>query len=107
MVLPDGNGRTGRLVMNYSLLENDLPPLIINKENKGLYNQILHEAQIKRFPSEDDIKVFYEFTAPFLLQEEKRIESFYYKEQNQMIDFNGIKKTNKSRNDEGNEDSEL
>ncbi len=99
----DGNGRTGRMVMNYSLLENGLPPLIINKENKGLYNQILHEAQIKSFPSENDIEVFYKFTAPFLLKEKKRIESFNYKEQNQMIDFNGVKKTNKNKTGGGNE----
>src|SRR5690625_3930784 len=98
----DGNGRTGRMVMNYSLLDNDLPPLIINKENKGLYNQILHEAQIKSFPSENDIKVFYEFTAPFLLKEKQRIESFNYKEKNQMVDFNGVKKVNKNRNGGGN-----
>ncbi|HLR68354.1 MAG TPA: Fic family protein [Virgibacillus sp.] len=98
----DGNGRTGRMVMNYSLLENGLPPLIINKENKGLYNQILHEAQMKSFPSENDIEVFYEFTAPFLLKEEQRIESFNYKEQNQMIDLNGVKKANINRNGRGN-----
>jgi len=98
----DGNGRTGRMVMNYSLLDNDLPPLIINKENKGLYNQILHEAQIKSFPSENGIKVFYEFTAPFLLKEKQRIESFNYKEKNQMVDFNGVKKLNKNRNGGGN-----
>lgn len=93
----DGNGRTGRMVMNYSLLANGLPPLIINHENKGLYQQILHEAQIKRLPSEKDIDAFYEFTAPFLEKEEQRIESFYNQEQNQIIDTNRIDK-DKSNN---------
>lgn len=81
----DGNGRTGRMVMNYSLLQNGLPPLIINKENKGVYNQILHEAQIKAFPSETDIEAFYTFAEAFLENEKKRIQSFEGKEKNQMI----------------------
>ncbi len=34
----DGNGRTGRLVMNYLLLLNDHPPIIIHEEDrKGYY----------------------------------------------------------------------
>ena len=34
----DGNGRTGRLVMNYLLLLNDHPPVIIHEEDrKGYY----------------------------------------------------------------------
>ncbi|WP_158234719.1 Fic family protein [Lentibacillus sediminis] len=37
----DGNGRTGRMVMNYSLLENNLPPIIIKKEDKNTYIHIL------------------------------------------------------------------
>lgn len=90
----DGNGRTGRMVMNYSLLKNGLPPLIIEKENKGLYNQILHEAQIKEIPSENDIETFYDFVEPFLQNEKRRIESFNYKEQNQMINYDGIEKEN-------------
>lgn len=86
----DGNGRTGRMVMNYSLLENGLPPLIINKENKGVYTQILHEAQIKAFPSDTDIEAFYTFAEPFLKNEKKRIQSFNEKEKNQMIKDAGL-----------------
>lgn len=97
----DGNGRTGRMVMNYSLLERGLPPLIINKENKGVYHRMLHEAQIKSFPSEKDIEVFYKFTAPLLLEEEKRIKSFHHKEQNQIIDLNGIKKGKQNKESGG------
>lgn len=99
----DGNGRTGRMVMNYSLLENRLPPLIIDKENKGLYNKILHEAQLKSFPAEEDIDLFYELIHPFLQNEKKRIESFLYKEKNQMIGYDGIEKESKSKKSQKNE----
>lgn len=99
----DGNGRTGRMVMNYSLLENGLPPLIIDKENKGLYNKILHEAQLKSFPAEEDIEMFYELIHPFLQNEKKRIESFLYKEKNQMIGYDGIEKESKSKKSQKNE----
>ena len=91
----DGNGRTGRMVMNYSLIENGLPPLIIKKEDRGLYNNILHEAQIKEFPSESDIEAFYEFALPLMTEEKKRIESFFNQEKNQMIDNNGFEKKQK------------
>src|SRR5690625_4663886 len=93
----DGNGRMGRMIMNYSLLENGLPPLIIDKENKGLYNQILHEAQIKVFHSENDIESFYNFVEPFLQNEQKRIESFHYKEKNQILNYDGFEKENTER----------
>lgn len=33
----DGNGRTGRLLINYELLKNNLPPVIIPKDNKAEY----------------------------------------------------------------------
>lgn len=86
----DGNGRTGRMVMNYSLLGNGLPPLIIDKKNKGLYHQILHEAQMKTFPDENDLETFYNFVDPFLQSERKRIESFNYKEKNQLIHYDEV-----------------
>ena len=33
----DGNGRTGRLLLNYYLLLQNYPPLIINSEDKNVY----------------------------------------------------------------------
>ena len=30
----DGNGRTGRLLLNYELLKNDLPPVVISKDER-------------------------------------------------------------------------
>lgn len=39
----DGNGRVGRLLINYSLIDNDLPPCVIPKENKLEYMEYLSE----------------------------------------------------------------
>ncbi len=40
----DGNGRISRLIMNYHLLKNDLPPVIIKSVDKKNYLFALHEA---------------------------------------------------------------
>ena len=37
----DGNGRTGRLLINYELLKNDLPPIVISKEDRVKYFEFL------------------------------------------------------------------
>jgi Fic family protein len=42
----DGNGRISRLLMNYVLIKNDLPPVIIKSEDKRNYLQALHLADI-------------------------------------------------------------
>lgn len=76
----DGNGRTGRMIMNYVLIENDLPPLIIKKEDRNIYTEILHEAQTKEIPSERDIEKFYNFALPLMKEEQQRIEAFYNQE---------------------------
>lgn len=65
------------MIMNYSLLENDFSPLIIKKENRSSYTELLHEAQTKNFPSESDIDNFYDFAIPLMNEEQKRIEAFY------------------------------
>lgn len=72
----DGNGRTGRMVMNYSLLENNLPPLIIRKKDKNTYMRILGEAQADDFPNDEEVNKFMEFTKPLLEEEKKRIIAF-------------------------------
>ena len=43
----DGNGRTGRLAMNYFLLQHDHPPIVIHEEDKNLYYQSLEAFDIK------------------------------------------------------------
>lgn len=40
----DGNGRTGRIIMNYILLQHDYPPIIITKKNRAKYLDKLHKA---------------------------------------------------------------
>lgn len=39
----DGNGRVGRTLLNYFLMINDNPPLIIYDEDKNIYYQALEE----------------------------------------------------------------
>ncbi|MBY0221777.1 Fic family protein [Sporosarcina aquimarina] len=72
----DGNARAGRMIMNYSLLENDLPPLIIKNHEKDAYLQVLKESQMKEFPEEKDIENFVVFAKPILEEERKRMLSF-------------------------------
>jgi len=43
----DGNGRTGRLLMNAMLLKNNLPPAIVKQEKKRIYNSCLRKAQLE------------------------------------------------------------
>lgn len=40
----DGNGRTGRMIMNYILLSNNLPPTIIHKKTRKEYLEAMREA---------------------------------------------------------------
>lgn len=43
----DGNGRTGRMLLNYYLMINDYPPVIINTEDKRNYYDALNEYDEK------------------------------------------------------------
>jgi|SRR3989344_2683218 len=40
----DGNGRTGRILLNYILIKNDYPPLIIYKKTRAEYLEVLRKA---------------------------------------------------------------
>ena len=40
----DGNGRTGRMIMNYILLKSNLPPTIIHKKTRKEYLESMREA---------------------------------------------------------------
>jgi len=82
----DGNGRTGRMIMNYSLLENNLPPFIIRKNDKTKYMQILGEAQMKEFPDKVDIENFVTFAKLIMEEERKRMVSFSNKAAHQIIE---------------------
>ena len=63
----DGNGRTGRIVMNYSLLQQGFPPLIIEKETKAQYIEFL---------GNQDIDGFVQFAKDILEKEQKRMQAF-------------------------------
>ncbi len=52
----DGNGRLGRTLLNYFLLVNNLPPVIIYNEDKKYYYEIL-----EKFDEENDLKSSVEF----------------------------------------------
>lgn len=63
----DGNGRTGRLLLNYSLLEQGFPPLIIQKETKETYFEIL---------AKQDLTGFFEYAKALLEDEPYRLQAF-------------------------------
>ena len=63
----DGNGRTGRMIMNYSLLQEVFPPLIIEKETKAQYVELL---------ATQDVHSFLSFATDILEKESKRMTAF-------------------------------
>lgn len=71
----DGNGRTGRMVMNYSLLQQGFPPLIIEKETKAQYIEFL---------GTQDVDGFVQFAREILEKEKKRMRAFKNQEQEQI-----------------------
>ena len=42
----DGNGRTGRLLLNYELLKNNIPPVVISKDDRVKYFKFLSDNDI-------------------------------------------------------------
>jgi Fic family protein len=57
----DGNGRISRLLMNYHLIRNGFPPVIIKTSDKNFYLAALNRADV------GDIDVFVEFVAKQLI----------------------------------------
>lgn len=47
----DGNGRVARLLMNYVLLRNNFPPVIIKSNDKANYLHALHDADTGKYDS--------------------------------------------------------
>lgn len=65
----DGNGRTGRMLLNYILMKNDYPPIIIQKRTRADYLEALRRAD-KSDPSKieiNDYKNLIQFTADELI----------------------------------------
>lgn len=50
----DANGRTGRLIMNKILMQNNYPPIIVYKENKEAYFNAINDAR-------EDKKKYHQF----------------------------------------------
>lgn len=71
----DGNGRTGRVIMNYSLLQEGFPPLIIEKETKATYIELL---------AKQDLDGFMSFAKEILVKERKRMGAFQNMDQEQI-----------------------
>ena len=67
----DGNGRTGRLLLNYELLKNNIPPIVINKEDRVKYFEFLRN---------NDIIGLSKWLKDLSVQEKERIKKFGYKE---------------------------
>ena len=66
----DENGRTGSLLINYELLKNDLPPVVIAKENRVKYFEVLRN---------NDSNGLAEWLKELSTREEERMEKFGYK----------------------------
>lgn len=47
----DGNGRTGRLLINFEFLKNNLPPIVIPKEERTKYFELLRNKDIEELAS--------------------------------------------------------
>lgn len=56
MVLHDANGRTGRTILNYFLLINNHPPVVIKNEEKKNYLNAL-----RAFDREEDLNPLIDF----------------------------------------------
>ena len=61
----DGNGRTARLIMNYELIKNNYPPVLINESQKLSYYALIEEINTNTDYLNDplnfgDIKLFNE-----------------------------------------------
>ena len=65
----DGNGRTGRLLINYELIKNNLPPVVIAKENRVKYFEFLKN---------NDNTGFAKWLKELSIKEEERMKKFGY-----------------------------
>lgn len=66
----DGNGRTGRLLLNYELLKNDLPPVVIRKDERVKYFEFIRK---------NDSSGLAEWFKELSNAEEQRMQKFGYK----------------------------
>lgn len=62
----DGNGRTSRLLLNFELMKNGYRPIIIKKENRSRYYEVLDYAHTTM-----DYHPFLEFVAEAVIESEQ------------------------------------
>lgn len=84
----DGNGRTGRLLLNYELLRNGYAPIVIPKEERTRYFKLLAEYDVKGLTS-----FFYELEQ----KEWELLKEFGY-EQEKELEASQEKKCTKIKN---------
>lgn len=68
----DGNGRTGRLLINYELLKNNLPPIVISKEDRVKYFEFIRNS---------DTIGFSKWLKELIKIELERLKSFGYEKE--------------------------
>lgn len=78
----DGNGRTARLIMNYELIKNNYPPILINESQKLSYYAIIEEinecVDYQNNPFDfGDIKLFNETIQQLSIVTFKNMQKFY------------------------------
>lgn len=67
----DGNGRTGRLLLNYELMKNNVKPVIISKDDRVQYFEFLDKQ---------DVTGLAEFLKNLSAKEKERMEKFGYQD---------------------------
>ncbi len=63
----DGNGRVGRILLNFILINNNYPPLIIHKKKRDKYLQALRIADSSDLTKAD--KEYYKKLVDFIVEE--------------------------------------
>ncbi|MBC9786967.1 Fic family protein [Carnobacterium maltaromaticum] len=74
----DGNGRTGRMIMNYSLLKEKLPPFIVHKSDRGVY--------IERLANQD-VEGLKKMALEEMNQERERMIDFGHTKENEITEI--------------------
>lgn len=78
----DGNGRVARLIMNYELIKNNYPPVLINETQKIYYYSVIEEININTNYLEDpfaigDIKIFCDTIEQLSVVTFKNMQKYY------------------------------
>ena len=77
-----GNGRTARLIMNYELIKNNYPPMLINEVQKLSYYSVIEEINTNTDYSNNplnfgDIKIFSETVQQLSILTYKNMQKYY------------------------------